>query len=90
MNKAQLVDRLSRETKHTKVVCETILNSVLETITRTVKKGEDVRLVDFGTFTTGKRKARTGVNPQTGKKINIPARKVPKFKPGKFFKKAVR
>ena len=90
MNKAQLIDRLSKDTKHTKVVCESVLNCILDTIMRTVKKGEDLRLVDFGTFTQGKRKARTGVNPQTGKKLNIPARKVPKFKPGKSFKKAVR
>ena len=55
-------------------------------VLKTVKKGEDVSLVGFGTFARAKRAARTGVNPATGEKIKIPAKKVPKFRPGKAWK----
>ncbi|MDP8220753.1 MAG: HU family DNA-binding protein, partial [Candidatus Stygibacter frigidus] len=54
-----------------------------------LKKGDKVSLVGFGTFKVAERKARTGVNPSTGKKIKIPARKVPVFKPGKKLKESV-
>jgi DNA-binding protein HU-beta len=58
----------------------------LDHIKKAVKKGDDVKLVGFGTFTKAKRKARTGRNPQTGKAIKIPAAWVPKFRPGAEFK----
>jgi DNA-binding protein HU-beta len=90
MNKAELVDRVSRETKQSKATTETVLNSIIDTVVKTVKKGQDVRLVDFGTFCIGKRKERRGVNPQTGKEIMIPARKLPKFRVGRHFKNQVR
>ena len=66
------------------------MNSSLELIKKSVKKGDDVTLVGFGTFTKSKRKARAGRNPQTGKEIRIPAMTVPKFRAGKEFKNAVR
>src|SRR6202167_1860333 len=89
MNKAQLVEKIATETKLTKAQTETILDQALETIKKTVAKGDDVKLVGFGTFSRGKRKARTGRNPQTGASINIPACKVPRFKAGKEFKEFV-
>jgi len=58
-------------------------------VSKALKKGQNVTLVGFGTFTVGKRKARRGRNPQTGKEIKIPAKKVAKFKPGKALKEAV-
>ncbi|MEE9504839.1 MAG: HU family DNA-binding protein, partial [Thermodesulfobacteriota bacterium] len=66
------------------------LNSVIDGITKALKKGDSVTLVGFGTFSVSKRKARKGRNPQTGKEIKIPARKVAKFKAGSDLKKAVK
>lgn len=86
MNKAQLVEAVSKTLKLTKVDCENVLNTALDTIKKSVKKGDDVTLIGFGTFTKSKRKARTGRNPQTGKEIKIPAMTVPKFRPGREFK----
>jgi DNA-binding protein HU-beta len=89
MNKAELTEVLSKKTNSTKVDCETWLNSFTEIVSHEMKKGE-VRLSGFGTFTSAKRAARNGVNPQTGKKIRIPARTVPKFRPGKELKENIR
>lgn len=86
MNKAQLVEQLSTEMELTKADCERVVDSAIETIKKAVKKGDDVTLVGFGTFTRSKRKARLGRNPQTGETIKIPASTVPKFRPGKAFK----
>ncbi len=90
MNKADLVNRIADQTKSPKVVIENFLNSTLDVIVNTVKKGEEVRLVDFGTFCIGKRSARRGVNPQTKTAMTIPAKKLPKFRPGRHFKKLVK
>lgn len=90
MNKAQLVEQVSKATTLTKTDVESVLNSSFELIKKSVKKGDDVTLVGFGTFTKSKRKARAGRNPQTGKEIRIPAMTVPKFRAGKEFKAAVR
>ena len=89
MNKAQLVEKIASEVQMTKAQTETVLDQCIETIKKTVSKGDDVKLVGFGTFSRGKRKARTGRNPQTGAAITIPASKVPKFKAGKEFKESV-
>ena len=90
MNKAQLVEQLASDLSITKADCERVLDSTIEAIKKSVKKGEDVTLVGFGTFTRAKRKARTGRNPQTGEAIKIPASTVPKFRPGKEFKETLR
>ncbi|MDD3726132.1 MAG: HU family DNA-binding protein [Candidatus Ratteibacteria bacterium] len=89
MNKAQLVDAVA------KVVCSkkeavAAVDAVLGSITASLKKGQAVTLVGFGTFKVAKRKARTGRNPRTGKEIKIPAKKVPVFKAGSELKKAVK
>jgi DNA-binding protein HU-beta len=86
MNKAQLIEAVAKNAKMTKVDAELVLNTALDTIKKSVKKGEDVTLIGFGTFTKTKRKARIGRNPQTGKEIKIPAMTVPKFRPGREFK----
>lgn len=90
MNKAELIETLAKNCKMTKVDAESMLNECLDTIKKTVKKGDDVTLIGFGTFTRSKRKARMGRNPQTGKEIKIPAMTVPKFRPGREFKDAIR
>ena len=86
MNKAELIDAIAANTKTSKAQVENILDATLETIKKTLKKGEDCKLVGFGTFVKSKRKARTGRNPQTGKAIKIPASNYPKFRPGAEFK----
>lgn len=90
MNKADLIDNVATATKMSKTDTAEILNAALVAIKKSVKKGEDVTLVGFGTFTRSKRKARAGRNPQTGKEIKIPARTVPRFRPGREFKEYVR
>lgn len=90
MNKAQLIESIAKATKLTKVDCENVINSALDSIKKSVKKGDDVTLIGFGTFTKTKRKARMGRNPQTGKEIKIPAMTVPKFRPGREFKQSIK
>jgi DNA-binding protein HU-beta len=89
MNKAQLVERLASATKLTKVQSENVLDAALEIIQDAVSMGEGVKLVGFGTFSLSDRKARTGRNPQTGQTFNLPATKVPRFRPGKEFRQFV-
>jgi DNA-binding protein HU-beta len=74
----------------TKKEAEAALNTILETITKALKKGDKVTLIGFGTFSVTKRAARKGRNPQTGKEMKIAAGKVPKFTPGKGLKTAVK
>lgn len=90
VNKSQLVELIAKKTKFTKTDSEIILDATLEAIRKSVSKGNDVKLVGFGTFERAQRKSRTGRNPQTGKSLEIPAAKVPRFRPGKEFKDMVR
>lgn len=89
MNKGDLVTEVAKVVG-SKKKAEAAVTCVLDTITKTLKKGQSVTLVGFGTFSVGRRKARMGRNPQTGKEIKIPAKKVPKFSPGKALKNAVK
>ena len=89
MNKGELVERIAKDAKISKTQATNALNSTLKGIQGTLKKGGKVTLVGFGTFSVGKRNARTGRNPQTGASLKIPARKVAKFSPGAGLKKAV-
>lgn len=82
MNKAELVTAMAEKSGLTKASAEKALNALTETITESMKKGERVGLVGFGSFSVAERSARTGRNPQTGKEIKIPAKKVVKYKPG--------
>ncbi len=88
MNKGDLVNKVAKVTD-TKKEAQAAVDCVISTITDTLKKGEDVTLIGFGTFKVADRKARKGRNPQTGKEIQIKAKKVPKFSPGKNLKDAV-
>ena len=89
LNKQNLVDAIVKEVDITKVNAEKALKATLNAISKELKKGGSVTLIGFGTFSVMKRKARKGKNPRTGEAIKIPARKVPKFKPGKDLRELV-
>jgi DNA-binding protein HU-beta len=82
MNKAQLVEAMASEAKITKAAAKSALDAFVTATTKSLKKGERVALVGFGSFAVAKRSARLGRNPQTGKEIKIAAKKVVKFKAG--------
>jgi len=90
LNKGDLVGKIAKDTGITKAKAEAAFNSIVGSITGTLKKGQKVTIVGFGTFSVAKRKPRTGRNPQTGAPIKIAGRKVPKFAAGSELKKAVR
>ena len=90
MNKGELVEALAAKAKISKSQASTLLNEILGIIEKSLKKGEEVNLTGFGRFDVRKRKAREGRNPQTGATLHIPARKVPRFKPSKTLKEAVK
>ena len=83
MNKGDLVTQIASEAGLSKAQAGAALNSVLDAVTGSLKKGDKVTLVGFGTFSVSKRAARTGRNPQTGETIKIKAKKVARFKAGK-------
>lgn len=89
MNKNDLIARVADAAHLTKVGAAKAVDGVIEAITEALRRGDDVRLVGFGTFSITKRKATEGRNPRTGQKIQIPAAKVPKFKAGKALKETV-
>ena len=89
MNRQELVQKVCEEVKLTKKQANSALTCTLDAIGAALKEGDKVSLVGFGTFKVAERKARTGVNPSTGERIEIPARKVPVFKPGKKLKDSV-
>jgi nucleoid DNA-binding protein len=88
MNKSDLV-KVVQEVVCSKREAEDAVGAVIESITSALKKGEQVSLVGFGTFTVANRKARTARNIRTGETINVAAKRVPKFTPGKALKEAV-
>jgi len=90
MNKAELVEAVSDKTGITKKQAGNVIDAITDTVKETLSKGERITLVDFGTFHVRQRKARKGRNPRTGKKLEIPAKKVPKFRAGKNLREAVR
>lgn len=83
MNKGDLVTQIATDAGLSKAQAGAALNSVLDAVTNSLKKGDKVTLVGFGTFSVSERAARTGRNPRTGKEIKISAKKVVRFKPGK-------
>ena len=89
MSKSHLIEAIAKDADIAKVTAERIINSLLDTIRKTVTKGESVQLIGFGTFSSGKRSARIGRNPKTGEEIKIPAAKTVKFSAGKSFKDSV-
>jgi len=90
MKKSDLIETIAKEINLSKNQVNVCVNMLLAEITKTLKKGQDVILTGFGTFSVTKRNARIGINPKTGEKINIPATKALKFKAGKTLKDAVK
>lgn len=90
MNKAEMVEYIAKSADLSKAAAGRALEALLVAIRNTLKKNGSVTLVGFGTFQVVKRKQRTGRNPRTNQPIKIPAAKVPKFKPGKALKDAVK
>ena len=89
MNRKDLIDAILKEKKcaqMSKKDAENFLTTMMDQVKKAVKRGDDVSLVGFGTFTRVRGAARSGVNPSTGEKIKIKARTVPKFRPGKAWK----
>jgi DNA-binding protein HU-beta len=90
MNKANLVEGMAKITKIPKSTCKDCLEAFIAVVSGALKQNKSVVLTDFGSFRVLKRKSRVGVNPATGKKMTIPAKKVPKFSAGKALKDMVR
>src|SRR5262245_13851244 len=90
MTKEELIAKMAASAGITKVAAGTALQAFTGAATTSLKKGQRVSLVNFGTFTVARRKARLGRNPRTGEALRIPAAKVPKFSAGKILKSAVR
>ena len=89
MSKGDLIASVAKSAALSKAKAAVVVNAVLDSITKSLKKGKSVSLVGFGSFSVVKRKARNGRNPQTGKTIKIKATKAAKFKAGKGLKEAV-
>lgn len=86
MNKTELIAHIADQSDISKAAAGRALESIVDAVKKTLKKGGTVSLVGFGTFAVGKRAARAGRNPRTGAAIKIKAAKVPKFRPGKALK----
>lgn len=82
MNKSELIAAVAAKANASKAATSTIIDMAMEAITEALARGENVQFVGFGTFSVQERKARTGRNPQTGKEMKIPAKKVVRFRPG--------
>jgi DNA-binding protein HU-beta len=90
MNKQELIAKIAKDTGASKAGAAAAVDSLLDGITKSLKKGDSITFVGFGTFKTSQRKARTARNPQTGAAIKIPKRRVVRFTAGKSLKDAVR
>lgn len=90
MNKAELIEKVAGKVGITKKEVGNVVDAFIKTVSNSLSKGQKIALVGFGTFQVMERKARKGVNPQTRKAITIPAKKAPKFVPGKSLKDAVK
>jgi integration host factor subunit beta len=89
MTKAELVEEVATESELTKKDAEVIVQTVLDSITESLQRGEKIELRGFGSFRIRKRSSRQGRNPKTGTGVSVPAKKVPYFKPGKEIKDLV-
>ena len=89
MTKAELVDEVARVVQLTKKQAETIVNIVFDSIVDSLRNGQKIELRGFGSFRLRNRKSRTGRNPKTGEKVEVPSKKIPYFKPGKELKELI-
>ena len=89
MTKAELVDEVARVVQLTKKQAETIVNIVFDSLVDSLRAGQKIELRGFGSFRLRSRKSRTGRNPKTGEKVEVPSKKIPYFKPGKELKELI-
>jgi DNA-binding protein HU-beta len=89
MNKSQLIEAVASDSGLSKADSSRAIESLLDTVSTTLKKGDEVIITGFGKFSVVKRAARQGVNPRTGERVKIKASKAPKFSPGATLKQAV-
>jgi len=89
MTKAELVEEVANESELTKKDAEVIVQTVLDSITESLQRGEKIELRGFGSFRIRNRSSRLGRNPKTGDSVSVPAKKVPYFKPGKEIRELV-
>jgi nucleoid DNA-binding protein len=89
MNKSQLIEAVASDSGLTKSDSARVIESLLDTVTRTLRKGDEVNITGFGKFSVIKRAERQGVNPRTGERVKIKASKAPKFSAGASLKQAV-
>ncbi len=89
MTKAELVDEVARVVQLTKKQAEAIVNIVFDSIVESLRSGQKIELRGFGSFRLRNRKSRTGRNPKTGEKVEVPSKKIPYFKPGKELKELI-
>ncbi|MCP4756229.1 MAG: HU family DNA-binding protein [Proteobacteria bacterium] len=89
VTKTDLIEQVSQELGVTKVLAGKAVNSIVDSIKDTLANGDDVQLIGFGSFTTADYAERNGVHPRTREKIRIPAKIVPKFRPGKTLREAI-
>lgn len=90
MNKAKLIEQMAKLSKLSKADCKRALEAMVKAVGGALKTGKSVVLTGFGTFSVMKRKARKGINPASGRPMQIPAKKVAKFKPGKALRDMVK
>jgi DNA-binding protein HU-beta len=90
MNKTQLIEAVAKDSGLSKVDSARAIESLVETVSKSLRKGEEVSITGFGKFSVVKRAARQGVNPQTGERLKIKASRAPKFSAGAALKQAVR
>jgi len=89
MNKGELISQVARSVGSTQLAAEKVINAMFQSITASLTKGYYAFVMGFGRFTVAQRQATTGRNPRTGEKIQIPAKRVVRFSPGKALKEAV-
>lgn len=89
MNKTELIDQIAAAAEISKAAAGRALDATVAAVKASLKNGDTVSLIGFGTFYVGERAARTGRNPRTGSALKIKAAKIPKFRPGKGLKEAV-
>ncbi len=89
MTKADLIEEVSRVVEMTRKESEVIVETIFESIVRALRNGDKVEIRGFGSFRTRERQARTGRNPKTGERVEVPAKRVPYFKPSKELKELV-
>ena len=90
VNKTQLIERIANKTGSSKSDAQKFFEEFLDTVTGSLKNGEDVQITGFGKFYVQKRESREGINPQTKQKMTIPASKVPKFTAGNALKDSIK